>query len=200
MKRYRNDRGQGFLMMQWVRRHPIASIFGVWVILIALAGLSTATLVHTSTEATGTESAGTEVAGTEVADAEVAGTEAKMTALPEGQTEPTPVFLTQHAPEMQDGQSMPLISFGAIAVSCTLGCLLLSQVVRPAPRPAAKRLYQSRSTALGRSAADSKEGATSDSAVTVVPAEQNHPLDWDEPSLADSLDLRQRRPLSHWLS
>jgi uncharacterized membrane protein YdfJ with MMPL/SSD domain len=190
MKKYRHDRGQGFLMMQWVRRHPIASIFGVWVVLIALAGLSTATLVHTSTEATGTESAGTEAAVAE----------AKMTALPEGQAEPTPVFLTQHTPEMQDGQSMPLISFGAIAVSCTLGCLLLSQVVRPAPRPAAKRLYQSRSTALGRSASDSKDGATSDSAVTVVPTEQNHPLDWDEPSLADSLDLRQRRPLSHWLS
>jgi uncharacterized membrane protein YdfJ with MMPL/SSD domain len=187
MKRYRNDRGQGFLMMQWVRCHPIASIFGVWVILIALAGLSTATLVHTNTEATGIEAS------------EAAGTEAKMTALPEGQTEPTPVFLAQQSSEMQDGQSMPLISFGAIAVSCTLGCLLLSQVVRPAPRPAAKRLYQSRSTALGRSAADSKEGATADSAVTVVPTEQNHPLDWDEPSLADSLDLRQRRPLSHWL-
>jgi hypothetical protein len=35
--------------------------------------------------------------------------------------------------------------------------------------------------------------------VTVVPPEQNHPLDWDEPSLADSLDLRQRRSISYWL-
>lgn len=35
--------------------------------------------------------------------------------------------------------------------------------------------------------------------VTVLPIEQSHPLDWDEPSLADSLDLRQRRPLSYWL-
>jgi hypothetical protein len=35
--------------------------------------------------------------------------------------------------------------------------------------------------------------------VTVMPADQDHPLDWDEPSLADSLDLRQRRPLSYWL-
>lgn len=33
----------------------------------------------------------------------------------------------------------------------------------------------------------------------VLPADQSHPLDWDEPSLADSLDLRQRRPLSDWL-
>lgn len=34
---------------------------------------------------------------------------------------------------------------------------------------------------------------------TVVPDAQDHPLDWVEPSLADSLDLRQRRPLSYWL-
>ncbi|MCU0523859.1 MAG: hypothetical protein MUF72_03430 [Elainella sp. Prado103] len=33
----------------------------------------------------------------------------------------------------------------------------------------------------------------------VIPVEQTHPLDWDEPSLADSLDLRQRRSLSDWL-
>lgn len=36
-------------------------------------------------------------------------------------------------------------------------------------------------------------------AVTIVPPEHSHPLDWNEPSLADSLDLRQRRPLSYWL-
>lgn len=35
--------------------------------------------------------------------------------------------------------------------------------------------------------------------ITVLPDEQTHPLDWDEPSLADSLDLRQHRPLSYWL-
>lgn len=35
--------------------------------------------------------------------------------------------------------------------------------------------------------------------VTIVSDDQSHPLDWDEPSLADSLDLRQRRPLSYWL-
>jgi hypothetical protein len=38
-----------------------------------------------------------------------------------------------------------------------------------------------------------------ETSVTVVPADRDHPLDWDEPSLADSLDLRQRRPLSYWL-
>jgi hypothetical protein len=35
--------------------------------------------------------------------------------------------------------------------------------------------------------------------VTVVPAEQSHPLDWDENSLVNAMDLRKRRPLSSWL-
>lgn len=48
---------------------------------------------------------------------------------------------------------------------------------------------------------DSPEPATpaQEVAVTIVPPEHSHPLDWNEPSLADSLDLRQRRPLSYWL-
>jgi hypothetical protein len=181
MKRYRNDRGQGIPLMRWVQHHPIASIFGLWVTLMLLAGLSTATLVSIDSEA-------------------------KMTAPPDGQdlskasAEPTPVFLTQHS-SLPERESVPLISFGAIAVSCTLGCLVLSQLVRPAPRP--QRLYKSRSTALPRSSGATEapnRAETADSnAVMVVPSEQDHPLDWDEPSLADSLDLRQRRPLSHWL-
>lgn len=35
--------------------------------------------------------------------------------------------------------------------------------------------------------------------VTVVPADENHPLDWKTASLADSLDLRRRHSLSSWL-
>jgi hypothetical protein len=35
--------------------------------------------------------------------------------------------------------------------------------------------------------------------VTVVPTEQSHPLDWEQSSLADDMDIRRRRPLSHWL-
>lgn len=39
----------------------------------------------------------------------------------------------------------------------------------------------------------------SEASVSVVSPAEDHPLDWNEPSLADSLDLRQRRPLSDWL-
>jgi len=34
---------------------------------------------------------------------------------------------------------------------------------------------------------------------TVVPADENHPLDWGEASLADTLDLRKRYSLSSWM-
>ncbi len=36
-------------------------------------------------------------------------------------------------------------------------------------------------------------------AVTVVPAEENHPLDWQESSIADLMDIRKRHSLSSWL-
>jgi hypothetical protein len=35
--------------------------------------------------------------------------------------------------------------------------------------------------------------------VTVVPDHETHPLDWGDASLADMMDLRKQRPLSHWL-
>ncbi|UBF27765.1 hypothetical protein K9N68_07580 [Kovacikia minuta CCNUW1] len=35
--------------------------------------------------------------------------------------------------------------------------------------------------------------------VTIVPPEENHPLDWGEASLADTLDLRKQRSLSSWM-
>lgn len=35
--------------------------------------------------------------------------------------------------------------------------------------------------------------------VTVVPAEQTHPLDWTEPRLTDDLDLRKQKPIQSWL-
>ncbi|MDX2228086.1 MAG: hypothetical protein NW220_00520 [Leptolyngbyaceae cyanobacterium bins.349] len=36
-------------------------------------------------------------------------------------------------------------------------------------------------------------------AVTVVPPDHVHPLDWDQPRLADAVDLRQQKPIQSWL-
>ncbi len=35
--------------------------------------------------------------------------------------------------------------------------------------------------------------------VTVVPPEEDHPLDWSDPGLADLMDIRKRRSLSSWM-
>jgi hypothetical protein len=35
--------------------------------------------------------------------------------------------------------------------------------------------------------------------VTIVPPEENHPLDWGEASLADTMDIRKQRSLSSWM-
>lgn len=35
--------------------------------------------------------------------------------------------------------------------------------------------------------------------VTLVPSDQSHPLDWDEDSLVNAMDIRKRHPLSSWI-
>lgn len=174
-----------------IRRHPVASVFALWVALLLLAGLSTAALMNVNN-----------------------------TQIPSTELSTTEVVPTQPPREEPQGQTLPLLSFGAIALSCTLGCLLLSQTFRSVgSQPVQRKTSRVRSAAPMQSAEfDTQESfntASSDSparsrsagsskmplvaSVTVVPKQQDHPLDWDEPSLADSLDMRQRRPLSHWL-
>jgi hypothetical protein len=167
MKQHRNLNQQGFPGL--LRRHPTASVFTLWATLLLLGGVSTATLVHTDAEAK----------------------------MPAPIAEPSEVALAQDSGVAIEGTShpaLPLLSFGAIAASCALGCLLLSKTARPAPYPVQYKEPQPQPAEPELS-----DAATQSPPVTVIPKQQNHPLDWDEPSLADSLDLRQRRPLSHWL-
>ncbi|MCU0566993.1 MAG: hypothetical protein MUF49_10390 [Oculatellaceae cyanobacterium Prado106] len=113
--------------------------------------------------------------------------------------------VAQTEPEVQQSLLLPYLSFGAIALSCTVGCLMLSQVLKSPPSPRLTRSSflshsQPTQTIPGQTEEFQTPPAQSeDSSVTIVPEDQSHPLDWDEPSLADSLDLRQRRPLSYWL-
>jgi hypothetical protein len=176
MKQHQNDRRHRFLGS--LRRHPAASVLTLWVALLLLGGLSTATLVHTDVEA--------------------------QMPLPSEEPSPSQMVLTQHSADLGQQEShpaAPLLSFGAIALSCALGCLLLSKTARPTPYPVR---YKDPAEPAALPQPSTSEFANPDESepskpVTVIPKQQNHPLDWDEPSLADSLDLRQRRPLSHWL-
>lgn len=118
-------------------------------------------------------------------------------------------------------QTSPLFSLGIAVFSCVMGSLLISRCFRS--RSTAneqtrlpsipQRLPRNSSTfreptaqepnnlavspEIQRSESNSEQAV--DRPVIVVSDQEHHPLDWDEPSLADHLDLRQKRPLSYWL-
>lgn len=122
-----------------------------------------------------------------------------------------------------DKDSLPIFSLGAVAVSCAAGSFLLCRCFRPR-KPDRRMQFSSSSRRTKRTAASQPVGELNNSrtpptaanpysqklptqnqaqmppvAATIVPTNEAHPLDWDEPSIADNLDLRQKRPLSHWL-
>jgi hypothetical protein len=149
-------------------------------------------------------------------------------------------------------KSVPFWLFGAIAVTCTAGSILVSkrlaQVERPqklsrrkrpvkyaagSPRRSApakpaqrKRLKPFSEQEIQFSAASNPYASPRASAapipfkpppvvkrnpksaskkgtvqvpVTVVPSDENHPLDWNDASLAHLMDIRKRRSLSSWM-
>jgi len=123
---------------------------------------------------------------------------------------PTPV-------SVEGKDSLPLWSFGAIALSCAVATLMVSQRLRqiPGPRKPAKRaranprsLPVAQIGASGKAIASGSKSAapnqftkvlqsSEETSVSVVPTEETHSLDWDEASLAD-IDIRYRHPLSSW--
>jgi hypothetical protein len=111
--------------------------------------------------------------------------------------------------------SLPLWSFGAIAFSCAVASLMVSQRLRqvPGPRKPVKRsttnprLPTAQVAPPGRAIAPTSRGATpsqppaalqsvAEEPLRVVPNGESRPPDWSEAGLADSLDIRYRRPLS----
>jgi hypothetical protein len=114
--------------------------------------------------------------------------------------------------------SLPLWSFGAIAFSCAVASLMVSQRLRqiPGPRKPVKRsstnpqsLPAAQVAPLGRAIAPTSRDATPSQPTTalqsaaeeplrVVPNGESRPPDWSEAGLTDSLDIRYRRPLSSW--
>ncbi|WP_416676496.1 hypothetical protein [Egbenema bharatensis] len=116
--------------------------------------------------------------------------------------------------------NLPFLTLGLMAFSCAIGCFLMSHRsrsksiggrsitspnYRQLPRnPSGNRKrvdFSSRQPNL--SPAKPGDSVTSHfstpAPVAILPPDEAHPLDWDEPSVADNLDLRQRRPLSYWL-
>jgi len=130
-------------------------------------------------------------------------------------SEPAPI--ASNSIQRQRGSSLPLFALGTVAFSCAIGCLLLSyRFSAQAPKvqtrllTRSQRLPRSTSPSLPQVAAKRAEAAETELrsshaeasagiSVAIVSPNESHPLDWDEPSLADNLDIRQRHPLSRWL-
>jgi hypothetical protein len=117
--------------------------------------------------------------------------------------------LSPKPPSTSSTHHLPLLSLSVVALTCAAGCLALSQVMKlrqPAMRRSSSSVIGSqRSIASAQTPAlpvvdPALESAAIPVSVVLLPESQSHPLDWEEPSLADNLDLRQQRPLSYWLA
>ncbi|PSB06418.1 hypothetical protein C7B76_29660 [filamentous cyanobacterium CCP2] len=114
--------------------------------------------------------------------------------------------------QASEEDNLPFLTLGFVAFSCAVGCFMLSR--RAEPRHVGNRSHtthgyrqlpkrssstKSRSKQKVDRTASSSSHAADKTTVTVISPDEAHPLDWQEPSVADNLDMRQRRPLSYWL-
>lgn len=194
----------------WLRlwlRHGWTFVFGVWAVGIITATVATIDMVTIDPQ---TPTAPSVASPTSTASPSLADS-----------VPPLEPSAPQISPE-SNSESLPLQSIAVLVLACVIGCLVIS--LRLKPRQPKKRLQFStssrkakeRSISSASSATSSGQSATVSRSTTlssakrttddipappvaIVPATESHPLDWDEPSLADNLDIRQRRPLSYWL-
>ena len=188
-------RQQWLSLLQWVRRYPLLLLLAIWAVLMLMAGAAIMDMVSLG-------AAKPPANPVAIANPSVS---------PQTTLSNSPLPTAPRLPEQKSpGQSsLPLISLVAIAMSCALGCGLILQCLKPRRQPerSSSSVFskpgslKSRAgrTASARVRQGTQTQTTSEPAISVVPSDISQPLDWDEPSLADSVDLRQQRPLSHWL-
>ncbi|MBI4783209.1 MAG: hypothetical protein HY785_18085 [Oscillatoriophycideae cyanobacterium NC_groundwater_1537_Pr4_S-0.65um_50_18] len=191
-------RQQLIKLLQWVKRYPLLLLLAAWAILMLMAGAAIMDMMSLG-------AAKPPANPVAIADPAMS---PQTPALSHSPLQKAPQLPEQKSP----GQSsLPLISLVAIAMSCAMGCVLILQCLKPRRQPErssssvfSKPGSSPKSRVTGRTAnarvrQGSQTRATSEPTISVVPSDISQPLDWDEPSLADSVDLRQQRPLSHWL-
>jgi hypothetical protein len=188
----------GLWAVQFFRRHPLLMLAIVWLTFVSMAGLAVLSIVSLDDAQPPQRSART---------------------IPEAPPPSVLPSVSSSEPgsnpvSQQPSQSLPLFSVVAILLSCGTGCVFALNLLKP--RPATKRTPRflgsrpaSQSSAQQTGAkkllrenqfrASQQTPQSSEASVNIVPTDVIHPLDWEEPSLADSLDLRQKRPLSYWL-
>lgn len=143
---------------------------------------------------------------------------------PQSQT-PLPSFTRVQKPPQKEG--LPLWLFGVIGLSCATGSLLIARYVNASPprkltkrtrkavkppvnvirkkrpQPSQKRPARPLTPALrptGIQPSSSLVPIDSRFAeVTIIPASEKHPLDWNEDNLAELMDLRKKHSLASLL-
>ncbi|MBD3885086.1 hypothetical protein IFO70_25475 [Phormidium tenue FACHB-886] len=179
------------ILVQLFKRYPLLLLLSVWLILLLMAGIAATTMMNLDYSK--------QQPSPVPLSSPVATVDIPVAASP-------PVASPFPAPTAkQSGTALSLLSLLGIALTCATGCVVLLRYLNPRrPAKRSQSLTSTRSTAIrNKSKATGSEAPRPAQSFTaeasVVPPEASHPLDWDEPSLADHLDLRQKQPLSRWL-
>ncbi|HEY9641743.1 MAG TPA: hypothetical protein V6C57_14745 [Coleofasciculaceae cyanobacterium] len=200
-------------LIQFIQRYPLALLLIAWLVFLLIAGLAVVNMVSID-------------ASKSPANSQTSASIPSPAATTSPTAAPAQPFQTAPSvpAERTEPASLPIQSLVAIGLSCAIGCLIILQWLkpsRPAKRmqpPALSNPSSARASARQRTASSRTSSATAqrtvsppsaspqaasstspNHSISVVPADLSHPLDWDDPSLADSLDIRQKKPLSHWL-
>jgi len=203
-------------LVRFFRHYPLALLLVAWIVLLLMAGVAIMDMTSLS------------ASKPQVSQAVPIAVASNLPQSAEIPTEiaPTPTAPAPASVPQPGHNSLPLFSLVAIALSCALGCMIILQSLKPRHRPpersrssvfskpasqkpkasapkTASRIQQNAQIktepAQPKQAQNAQIQGGSSIVPSIVPPSISQPLDWEEPSLADHLDLRQKRPLSHWL-
>jgi hypothetical protein len=197
-------------LLSLLARHPLGVLGLGWGILLVFAAFSLATLLSPGQKSPQTEvlpsASSPETITTPVPPA--------TSSSPESQSPPEPglpilatPFQSLESEETAASANLPLWIFGAIALSCAGGSLLLTLVLKQASanstrRRKAARRRKKRSTLSRRQSQrvpSPRQQPTPEPQVTILPPDISHPLDGDQEDLAAEMDLRRHHSLSSLL-
>ena len=207
-------------LYQMVQKYPLAFWGGLWASMITIAAVAALGLVSTGpVEQEESKPVEPMPAVTTVPEPETPPLPSFTTSQPS--ETPLPSFTV--VPEAPKQPEVPRWLYGAIALGFVTGTLLIALNLSRSPQR--KSLKRSKPTASVRKKQprptqkqkrrpvppQPAEGFSKPqevplmmtnygmTEVTVVPPEENHPLDWGEDSLAEIMDLRKRQSLSSLL-
>ena len=196
---------------QLVYKRPVAILGGLWVLLLLAAAMAGRGLISPGTvDWEQPEFISPGLVGQVQPEPTLDATKV--------QEYPRAVSALTRVPEAPKSEEMPLWLFGAIALSCAAGSMLISLRLRrqARPRKLIKRAKPAATVPKKRQrppqkhrqvppverqqpSVPARSAFLADPLVTVVPSEESHPLDRSDDSLADMMDMRKRKSLGSLL-